>query len=161
MHLCSICLTILVPNEVMSKFHHVHLNKKHDCRICLLTLSQAQTLRKSCITCLMIMANGPIIIKPLLSHSKKIECKVCQSVFHMKYLSLCPDDHGHMKDNAYIWNCSLCISKIFPLNNIEEDDICLFELNGIDIDEHTIESHSDRLFNPFQFVTVWMTPVIF
>ena len=33
---------------------------------------------------------------------------------------------------------------------IEEDDIRLCELNGIDIDEHTIESLSGRLFNPFQ-----------
>ena len=62
----------------------------------------------------------------------------------MKCLSLCPDDLEHMKDNANIWYCSLCISKIFPLNNIEEDDIFLCELNGIDIDEHTIESLSDR-----------------
>ena len=68
----------------------------------------------------------------------------------MKCLSLCPDELEHMKDNANIWYCSLCISKIFPLNNIAEDDIFLCELNGIDIDEHTIESLSDRLFNPFQ-----------
>ena len=27
MHLCSICLTILDPTDVMSKFHHVQLNE--------------------------------------------------------------------------------------------------------------------------------------
>ena len=57
----------------------------------------------------------------------------------MKYLSLCLDDYEHMKDNANIWYCSVLISKIFPLNNIEEDDIFLCELNVIDIDEHTIK----------------------
>ena len=68
----------------------------------------------------------------------------------MKCPSLCPDDHEHMKDNADIWYCSLCISKMFPLNSIEEGDTFLCELNGIDIDRHTIESLSDSLFNPFQ-----------
>ena len=71
-------------------------------------------------------------------------------MFHMKCLSLCPNDHEHMRDNANIRYCSLCISQIFPLNNIEEDDIFLCELNGIDIGEHTSESLSGRLFNPIQ-----------
>ena len=96
------------------------------------------------------MANCPICTKLVLPHSKQIECKICQSMFHMKCLSLCPNDHEHMRDNANIWYCSLCVSQIFPLNNIEEDDIFPCELNRIDIDEHTIESLSGRLFNPFQ-----------
>ena len=70
-------------------------------------------------------------------------------MFHMKCLSLFPNFHEHMRDNANTWYCSLCISQIFPLNNIEEDDIFQCELNGIDIDEHTIKSLSGRLFNPF------------
>ena len=99
------------------------------------------------------MANCPICTKLIVLHSKQIECKICQSMFHMKCLSLCPNDHEHMRDNANIWYCSLCISQIFPLNNlnnIEEDDIFLCELNGIDIDEHTIESLLGLLFNPVQ-----------
>ena len=44
----------------------------------------------------------------------------------------------------------LCVTQIFPLNTIEDDDIFLCELNGIDIDDYTIDSLSCRLFNPFQ-----------
>ena len=98
----------------------------------------------------MIMDNCPICTKMILHHSKQIKCQVCYSVYHMKCLSLCPDDHEHMRDNANTWYCSSCISQIFPLNSIEEDDILLCELNGISIDEHTIGSLVECLFNLFQ-----------
>ena len=104
----------------------------------------------STYTCPMLTANCPICTKLIMPHSKQIECKICQSMFHMKCLSFFPNDHEHMRDNANIWYCSLCISQIFRLNNIEEYDIFLCELNAIGINEHTIESLSGRLFNPFQ-----------
>ena len=50
MHLCSICLTILDPTEVISKFSHVHLNKAW---LIFISVSGLNTV-KSCITCLMI-----------------------------------------------------------------------------------------------------------
>ena len=76
------------------------------------------------------MDNSPICTKMILpqSNSKQIKCQVCYSVYHIKCLSLCPDDHEHMRG----------------------DDILLCELNGISIDEHTIGSLVECLFNPFQ-----------
>ena len=68
----------------------------------------------------------------------------------MKCLSLSPDDHEYMRANTSTWYCMLCVTQIFPLNTIEDDDIFLCELNGIDIDDYTIDSLSCRLFNPFQ-----------
>ena len=68
----------------------------------------------------------------------------------MKCLSLCTDDHEHVRTNTATWYCSSCIIQIFPLNTIEEGDILICELNGIDINEYTIDSLSSRLFNPFQ-----------
>ena len=84
MHLCSICFTFIDPTEVMSKFHHVHLN---ECTVVCYTYfhlgvseSGSNTV-KSCIICLMIMANCPICIKPLLSHSKKSNVKYANQYF--------------------------------------------------------------------------------
>ena len=68
----------------------------------------------------------------------------------MKCLSLCTYDHDHMRANTATWYCSSCIIQMFPLNTIEEDDILICELNGIDIEEYTIDSLSSRLFHPFQ-----------
>ena len=96
------------------------------------------------------MDNCPICSKLILAHSWQIECKICYSSYHMKCLSLCTDDYEHMRANTATWYCSSCIIQIFPLNTIEEDDILICELNGIDIDEYTIDSLSSRLFNPFQ-----------
>ena len=96
------------------------------------------------------MDNCPFCSKLILAHSWQIECKICYSSYHMKCLSLCTDDHEHMRANIATWYCSSCIIQIFPSNTIEEDDILICELNGIDIDKYTIDSLSSRLFNPFQ-----------
>ena len=97
----------------------------------------------------MIMDNWA---ETLLPHSKQIKCHVCYSMYYyyMKCLSLCPDDHEYMRVIANTWYCSSCNSLIVPLNTIEEADISLCELNGINIDEHTIGSLAECLFNPFQ-----------
>ena len=68
----------------------------------------------------------------------------------MKCLSLSNDDHEDMRAGTATWYCSSCIIQIFPLNTIEEEYVLICELNGIDIDEYTIDSLSSRLFNPFQ-----------
>ena len=86
----------------------------------------------------------------LLYLLKQIECKVCCSSYHMKCLSLSPDDHEYMRANTSTWYCRLCVTQIFPLNTIEDDDMFLCELNGIDINDYTIDSLSCRLFNHFQ-----------
>ena len=97
------------------------------------------------------MGNCPFCYKLILAHSWQIECKICYSSYHGKCLSLSTDDHEHMRANTATWYCSSCIFiQIFPLNTIEEDDILICELNGIDIDEFTTDSLSSRLFNPFQ-----------
>ena len=68
----------------------------------------------------------------------------------MKCLSLSPDDHEYMRANTSTWYCRLCVTQILPLNTIKDDDIFLCELNGVDIDDYTIDSLCCRLFNPFQ-----------
>ena len=79
----------------------------------------------------------------------KLNVKICCFSFHMKCLSLSPDDHEYMRGNTSTWYCGLCVTQIFPLNTIE-DDIFLCKLNGVDIGDYTIDSLSCRLFNPFQ-----------
>ena len=97
------------------------------------------------------MDNCPICTGVIWAHSKQIECyKVCCSSNHMKCLSFSPDDLEYMRAKITTWYCRLCVTQIFPLNTIEDDDIFLFELNGIGIDDYNIDSLSCRLFNPFQ-----------
>ena len=51
--------------------------------------------------------------------------------------------------NASQWYCVECTSEIFPYDHID-DEMCLLEVNGIDVGTRTIESLSELLFNPFE-----------
>ena len=68
----------------------------------------------------------------------------------MKCISLNHDDHNYIELNLSSWYCPNCITEVFPFNHIENDDLFVSELNGMDLELKTIEALSASLFNPFE-----------
>ena len=81
---------------------------------------------------------------------KKVKCAVCYCYYHIKCISLNHEDQNYIEVNLFSWYCCNCLSKIFPFNHIEGDDIFISEINNMDIDTKTIESLSESLFNPLE-----------
>ena len=98
----------------------------------------------------MTMDNCPICTRHVASHAKQIKCRICFRDYHMKCLSLKPEDHSYMFVNASQWYCVECTSEILPYNHIDEDEMYLLEITEIDVGTRTIESLSELLFNPFE-----------
>ena len=96
------------------------------------------------------MDNCPICSRSVLAHSKKVKCAVCYCYYHIKCISLNHEDQNYIEVNLFSWYCCNCLSKIFPFNHIEGDDIFISEINNMDIDTKIIESLSESLFNPLE-----------
>ena len=96
------------------------------------------------------MDNCPICSRSVLPHAKKVKCAVCYCYYHIKCISLNHEDQNYIELNSFSWYCCNCLSKIFPFNHIEGDDIFISEINNMDIDTKTIESLSENLFYPLE-----------
>ena len=72
-------------------------------------------------------------------------------LFHMKCLSLKPEDHIYLQVNAATWYCVKYTSELFPFNHfVDDDDTFVLEANQIDVGTKTIESLSELIFNSFE-----------
>ena len=58
----------------------------------------------------------------ILSHSKQICCNVCNGKYHMKCLTLFPDEQRTIPDNISIWMCQFCHQSVFPFNWLDDDE---------------------------------------
>ena len=79
----------------------------------------------------------------------RIECKYCLCCYHIKCITLSIDFTEEILADAQHWLCHLCLTSIFPFNNIEED---LEFIGTIDDLSHrdTLKYVSDKLFIPFE-----------
>ena len=68
----------------------------------------------------------------------------------MKCISLDPENHSYIELNRSSWYCCGCITKIFPFNHIEHDELFISEVNSLDLELETIEALSAKLFNPLK-----------
>ena len=68
----------------------------------------------------------------------------------MKCISLDPENLSYIELNRSSWYCCDCITKIFPFNHIEHDDLFISEVNSLDLELETIEALSAKLFNLFE-----------
>ena len=98
----------------------------------------------------MIMDKCPVCSKHVLQHAKQISYCIRFTKFHMKCLSLKPEDHDYLQVNAATWYCVKCTSELFPFNHFVDDDTFVLEANQIDVGTKTIESLSELIFNPFE-----------
>ena len=100
------------------------------------------TMQSSC----MIMDKCPVCSKHVLQHAKQISCCICFTKFHMKCLSLKPEDHDYLQVNAATWYCVKCTSELFPFNHFVDDDTFVLEANQIDVGTKLL-SHSQNLYS--------------
>ena len=99
------------------------------------------------------MDNCPVCNKRILSHAKHIDCQICNSRYHVKCISLDPDDHIYMQIHMSTWYCKNCVSEIFPFNHIEDDELFVSDINNFDFSLNNFDSISARIFNPFELNT--------
>ena len=95
------------------------------------------------------MDNCPICNKRVLPHAKQVKCCLCHLIYHMKCLTLQTEDLFYIRSNSLTWFCKTCITKLFPFNHIEHDDVFVSEVN-IGSCTRSVETLSDLLFNPFE-----------
>ena len=86
----------------------------------------------------------------ILSHAKHIDCQICNSRYHVKCISLDPDDHIYIQIHMSTWYCKTCVSEIFPFNHIEDDELFVSDVNYFDFSLNNFDSISTRIFNPFE-----------
>ena len=92
----------------------------------------------------------PICSRSMLSHARKVKCFICCYYYHMKCISLDPNDLSYIELNRTSWYCCNCITAIFPFNHIENNELFISEVNSMDFELKTIEDLSTKLFNPFE-----------
>ena len=86
----------------------------------------------------------------ILPHARKVQCTICTYFYHMKCISLDPENLSYIELNRSSWYCCDCITTIFPFNHIEHDELFISEVNSFDLELETIEALSAKLFNPFE-----------
>ena len=99
------------------------------------------------------MDNCPVCNKRVLSHAMQMDCQICKLTYHMKCISLDPDDHIYLQNHVSSWYCKLCLSHIFPYNHIEDDDMFVSDINHLCFNEKNLDLISERIFNPFELNT--------
>ena len=105
------------------------------------------------LSVIIAMDNCPICNRRILSHAVQIVCQICNSKYHMKCISLDPDDHNYLKMHISTWYCKLCVSQIFPFNHVEDYELVISDINHLDISLKTLDSTSECIFNPFELNT--------
>ena len=98
----------------------------------------------------MNMDKCPICSRSILSHARKINWFICCFYYHMKCISLDPNDLSNIELNRSSWYCCNCITAIFPFIHIANNELFIFEVNSMDFELKTIEDLSVKLFNPFE-----------
>ena len=96
------------------------------------------------------MDKCPICSRFILPHARKVQCVICTYFYHMKCISLDPENLSYIELNRSSWYCCGCITKIFPFNHIEHDELFISEVNSLDLELESIEALSAKLFNPFE-----------
>ena len=94
------------------------------------------------------MYKFPICSIFILPHATKAQCSICTYLYHMKCISLDPEDLSYIELNRSSWCCCDCITKIFPFNHIEHDELFISEVNGLDLELETIESFISKAVQP-------------
>ena len=88
--------------------------------------------------------------KLFLSHSKKVKCCLCLGRYHLNCISLSSDIINYIQDNEQTWYCSLCITEIFPFNNIEDDIEFVSTIEATTLPGNSLCYLSEKVFIPFE-----------
>ena len=91
-----------------------------------------------------------ICTKPFPLHSKKIKCCVCLGKYHLNCISLSNENISYIQDNLQTWFCSMCITEIFPFNNIEDEVEFVANIEASTLPKNSMCYLSDKVFIPFE-----------
>ena len=95
------------------------------------------------------MANNcPVCYKHIQNHAYKMKCLVCLSTYHLKCISITPNDHIYLREHSHDWYCRNCTRGIFPFNDIDDDKKFVAAVNHID--NISSLNSSDLIFHPFE-----------
>ena len=97
----------------------------------------------------MNMAECPVCLRHVLSHSNVVICVICKHTHHLKCISLNTEEQSYILEHQQSWYCMTCIMELFPFNLIENDKLFLAEINNYDLKNRIVEI-SDALFQPFE-----------
>ena len=76
------------------------------------------------------------------------KCTICYNIYHQKCLPIYDnEDIQYARDVNSYWTCPKCLLEIFPLNNLEDEEIVNF-LNSTR--EYNINRLDELLFDPFE-----------
>ena len=95
------------------------------------------------------MDNCPVCDRHVNRHCKQISCSLCCAIYHMKCISLVPNDLSELCQTP-TWYCRNCLGELFPFNHIEDDKLFVAEINTFGLNAVSINSSFDLLFNPFE-----------
>ena len=91
-----------------------------------------------------------ICTKPFLSHSKKVKFYVCLGKYHLNCISLSNENISYIQNNEQAWFCSMCITEIFPLNNIEDEVEFAANIEASTLHRNSMCYLSHKVFIPFE-----------
>ena len=88
----------------------------------------------------------------ILKHAKMVTCSHCESVMHMKCITLSQEEQSSILSNLSSWLCECCTISIFPFNCIEEEQEFIqtmnYELSHCEIKNLMV--HCQKIFHPFE-----------
>ena len=88
--------------------------------------------------------------KRILRHAYHIRCALCRGCYHLKCITLIPEEIEQLKCTSTTWYCRSCNSDIFPYNNIEDNNEFLNCLKDHHLQDCGINLPTDDLlFQPF------------
>ena len=78
---------------------------------------------------------------------KKIRCCICSNGYHMKCITLCPDNIQKLTEEMNNWYCPTCLSCLFPYNLISDENDFISAITDISGEPHQSFCHlSDKLY---------------
>ena len=75
-----------------------------------------------------------------------MSCKI----YLLNCISLSNENISYIQDNEQTWFCSMCITEIFPFNNIEDEVDFLANIDASTLPRNSMCYLSDKVFIPFE-----------
>ena len=95
------------------------------------------------------MDNCLICTRKIVQHAHNISCSLCSVTYHLKCISIVPEDTEYIELHRDDWYCSCCLLNLFPLNNLENVTDLMSAIN-YSLGSDSLRYLSDKIFLPFQ-----------
>ena len=76
-----------------------------------------------------IMNKCLICTRKLLQHAHNISCSLCSETYHLKCISIIPEDLEYIELHRNDWYCDCCLVDLCPFNNLENETDLMSTIN--------------------------------